>query len=121
MPLSSSIDERGFTRLTLEGPWPPVNEIVQLYRSLGDMTAIRRLLLDIQGATGPLPRFPEVREIVGSFNTDSPDVRSRRRAVLVASDVQFGIARTFQAIVPGDMEVFRDEASAVAWLLAGAG
>jgi hypothetical protein len=84
------------------------------------LSAVRRLLLDIQAASGPMPRFADIREIVGSFDTSTEAVRARRRAIVVSSDVQFGIARTFQAIVPGDMEVFRDEQSALDWLLAGA-
>lgn len=118
MPLSSKADERGFTRLTLVGLWPSVDEILALYKTLGDTGASRYLLIDISRSTGPLPKFPDIREIVTVFDTESIAARTRRRAVVVSSDVQFGVARTFQAILPGDMEVFRDEESALTWLLA---
>ena len=118
MPLSSKVDERGFIRLMLEGPWPSVEEILNFYKALAGTRLSRHLLIDISRATGPLPKFPDIREIVTVFDTESIAARTRRRAVVVSSDVQFGVARTFQAILPGDMDVFRDEESAVAWLLA---
>lgn len=80
---------------------------------------MRRVLIDVSKTTGPLPKFQDIREIVTGLDTESPATQTRRRAVVVSSDVQFGVARTFQAILPGETEVFRDEAALV-WLLAGA-
>ena len=117
MGLSSALDERGFIRLSLEGPWPAKSEILSLHRSLGNIADSRRLLIDFRLATSPLPMFAEIRDLIASFDTKSAAAQSRKRAMLVASDVQFGIARSFQAIVPGQMEVFRDEAAAIEWLL----
>ena len=120
MALSSTRDERGFIRLTLDGPWPAVDQLITWYKSLGDIRSIRWLLIDMRAATGPLPKFPDIRDTIGAFDADSHVARERKRAVIVANDVQFGVARSFQAIVPGQMEVFRDEAAAIAWLIAGA-
>jgi hypothetical protein len=117
MPLSSELDARGFTRLTLDGQWPSIDDLVAWYRSVGDIRDVHRLLIDMRGTTGPLPKFPKIRETLGAFDTNNQPSRERRRAVIVSSDVQFGVARSFQALVPGDMAVFRDEASAIAWLL----
>ena len=119
MALSSTRDERGFIRLTLDGAWPAVEELIDWYKSIGDIRDMRLLLIDIRRATGPLPKFPDIRDTVGAFDADARYARERRRAVIVSSDVQFGVARSFQAIVPGQMEVFRDEAAAIAWLLDG--
>ena len=117
MPLSSRRDERGFIRLGLQGPWPSLDEVIGLRHSLGDIDEVRRLLIDIRESTGPLPKYPNIRDTVGALDQSSTGVRERKRAVLVSTDVQFGVARTFQALAPGQMEVFRDEPSAIAWLL----
>ena len=82
---------------------------------------MRLFLIDMRNASGPLPKFPDIRDTVGAFDADAGQAHDRRRAVIVSSDVQFGVARSFAALVPGQMEVFRDERSAIAWLIAGAG
>ena len=119
MALSSTKDERGFIRLTLDGPWPSIDDLMHWYKSLGDIREMRMLLIDMRGATGPLPKFPDIRDTVGAFESDARYARDRRRAVIVSSDLQFGIARSFQAMVTGEMEVFRDEATAIEWLVTG--
>ena len=119
MALSSTRDERGFIRLSLDGSWPAIDEIVRWYKSLGDIGVLKLMLIDMRNASGPLPKFPDIRDTVGAFEADSRHARNRKRAVIVANDVQFGIARSFAAMVPGQMEVFRDEAAAIEWLLAG--
>jgi hypothetical protein len=118
--LSSTRDERGFVRLSLEGTWPTIDELITWYKSLGDIRVLRLFLIDMRNASGPLPKFPDIRDTVGAFEADVSHARERKRAVIVASDVQFGIARSFQALVGGQMEVFRDEATAIEWLLARA-
>jgi hypothetical protein len=117
MPLSSHRDERGFMRIVMQGRWPSLSEIIELYQSIGDIHKVRLVLIDIRDATGPLPRYPDIRETVSALDQPSTGARERKRAVLVSSDVQFGVARTFQAIAPGQMEIFRDESTALAWLL----
>ena len=118
MPLQSETDARGFVRLRIEGAWPTNPELLAWYETI-DARAMRRLLIDIRAASGPLPKFPDIRETIAAFDADTSTTRARRRAVIVSSDVQFGIARSFQALVDGEMEVFRDEAAAIAWLLDG--
>jgi hypothetical protein len=120
MPLSSHRDERGFIHVTLNGAWPSLAEVIGLRQSLGDLNEVRRILVDIRAVTGPLPKYLDIRDTVGSLDDASAGVRERKRAVIVSSDVQFGVARTFQALAPGQMEVFRDEPAAIAWLLADA-
>jgi len=119
MPLSSARDERGFLRLTIDGPWPTLAELMAWYKLVGDLRAMRLLLIDIRGSRGAFPRFPDIRDTVGAFESDVRFASERRRAVVVSSDVQFGVARSFEALVTGEMQVFRDEPSAIAWLLAG--
>lgn len=111
-------DERGFIRLSIDGAWPTIDELIAWYKSLGDIRAMRLLLIDMRNATGPLPKFPEIRSTIGAFDTDLEHARERKRAVIVSNDLQFGIARSFQALVSGRMEVFREEESAIAWLIA---
>ena len=104
-------------RLTLDGEWPSLDQMVSLQKTLGDMRGVSRVLIDIRKASGPLPKFPGIRETVTALTAHPAAAQRRRRAVIVSSDVQFGIARSFQALLPGDIEVFRDEADALAWLL----
>ena len=75
-----------------------------------------RVLADIRDVTGEFPYHDEIRLLIGRVK-DSKAAAARRRAVIVGSDIQFGIARVFQSLLPGEVEVFRDELSAVSWLL----
>jgi hypothetical protein len=119
VPLTTEHDTRGFIRLSIEGVWPSVDELKLARAAVAkEILATARVLLDIRKASGPLPKYDSIRDMIGSFDLSDERSRARKRAVLVSSDVQFGVARTFQAILPGKMEVFRDEADALVWLLA---
>ena len=106
MPLSSHRDERGFIRVDLQGALAVTRRGLGLRESLGDIDEVRRILIDIRDATGPLPKYPDIRETVGALDQSSAAARERKRAFVVSTDVQFGVARTFQAIVPGRWRYF---------------
>ena len=62
---------------------------------------------------------PELRDTVAMVD-GSELWTGGRTAILVARDLDFGIARMFQALaeqVDVEYQVFRDEADAIEWLL----
>jgi hypothetical protein len=61
----------------------------------------------------------EVRLIADRVRAEAAHFGDSRCAILVRSDVQYGMARVFEAFlgdVPGDFRSFRDPAEASAWL-----
>jgi len=116
LPTTTNIDDRGFIKLTLSGSWPTPSELKGLRKLLDGNAGLGRVLADIRDVTGEFPYHDEIRLLIGRVK-DSKAAAARRRAVIVGSDIQFGIARVFQSLLPGEVEVFRDELSAVSWLL----
>lgn len=121
MPISTDLDARGFLRLTVEGGWPSLAEMRAVQQAYRDRPDVQRVLFDIRNLTGSMPRFDGINTTVQSLDSRNPAARARRRAILVSGDLQYGIARTFAVLLPGRVEVFRDETSAVNWLLDQAG
>ena len=118
MPVLTHVDDRGFIRITLSGPWPGIDDLRRLRKDLDARGEGNNVLADMRGVTGEFPYSEQIRSAV-SMVRESKTSAARRRAVLVGSDVQFGIARMFQSLLPGEVEVFRDEEAAVAWLIEG--
>ena len=118
MPIDAVVDARGFVRLTFAGAWPSIPELRNMRQALEDPGASRLVLADLRPLSENLPHTDDIRSLVARV-AGSAGSAARRRAILVATDVQFGVARIFQSLLPGEVEVFRDEAAAVAWLLAG--
>ena len=116
MPALTHVDDRGFIRITLSGSWPTVDELRKLRRDLDARGEGNNVLADMRGVTGDFPYSEQIRDAVATVR-QSKTSAARRRAVLVGSDVQFGIARMFQSLLPGEVEVFRDEETALSWLL----
>ena len=116
MSYISHVDDRGFIRLTLSGSWPTLDELRLLRKDLDSRGPRDTVLADLRAVTQDFPYAEQVRSAVDLVRNDQASNR-RRRAVLVGSDVQFGIARMFQALLPGEVEIFRDEQAAVDWLL----
>jgi hypothetical protein len=73
------------------------------------------VLADMRGVTEAFPYHAEIRQATEAARGSALSMR-RRRAILVGSDVQYGIARQFQALLPGEVEIFRDEEEATNWL-----
>ena len=115
MPAITNIDDRGFIRVTLSGSWPTLEELKGL-RKLLDAGEGHRVLADIRDVTEQFPYYDEIRKVIDRLKGSKASA-TRRRAVIVGSDLQFGVARVFQSLLPGQVEVFRDEAAAVVWLL----
>lgn len=108
----------GFIRVTVRGPWPSIKEMRQLWTGLirtGHLTVETRALIDIRYVDST-PHYGEVREIVAAALEHS--AWPLRRAYLVGSAVQFGLARQMQAMAPPPMQlqVFSVEREALQWL-----
>ena len=116
MPVLTHVDDRGFIRITLSGSWPSPDELRKLRKDLDARGEGKSVLADMRAVTGEFPYSEQIRSAVANVR-DSKASAARRRAVLVGSDVQYGIARMFQSLLPGEVEVFRDEEAAVSWLL----
>ena len=117
MATTTTLDDRGFTRITFTGPWPTLDELRSLREVLDDGDGHRLVFSDLRGVTEQFPHYSEIRLSVDRVRSSKTSA-ARRRAMVVNSDVQFGVARVFQSLLPGEVQVFRDEESAIAWLLA---
>lgn len=99
--------------------------------SVHDLEEIAARFDEIDRGTPGLPRFADATGITGAHIAFdevvqlTQDRRNRslardvRTAILVASDLAFGISRMYQALLDHpqvEMEVFRDRRRALAWL-----
>jgi hypothetical protein len=69
-----------------------------------------------------LPRYAEIARYASTASEPPPAGQASRRAVLVRTDLQYGLANMVIAHIdrPGlRYEIFRDEAAALAWLTGG--
>lgn len=106
--------------LVLSRGWGPLTnaDLTQYLRLLADDSRFRsgfNQLCDLRDVTEMRVGTSGIRQIV-SLN---PFVAGSRRAVVVASDVAFGMARMYQILTdasPDELEVFRDLDEALRWL-----
>jgi hypothetical protein len=122
MPMSYRIDEvHGILEVTIEGElsgeelaaWTEEVRADPAFRPTFDQ------LLDLRGAQGTRLETAAVRELAQNKPLFA---RTSRRAIVVASDFGFGMARMFQAMrgeEAGEIQVFRDIEEAQAWLASG--
>jgi len=120
MPIEAMVDAQGFLRLTFSDAWPSLAELKTVRMAMENPGGHRLILADLRGLNGHLPHVDEIRSLIARV-ANSGGAAARRRAVVVSTDVQFGVARIFQSLLPGEVGVFRDEAEAVAWLIGDTG
>lgn len=104
----------GILHVVVTGPWPTVQEFREAREraiASGQLTDETLELLDVRGVVGRLPRTDDI-QVLGARFTHPP----KRRAFLVASDVQYGVGRMAGALLKDGPRVFRDETRAIAWL-----
>jgi hypothetical protein len=116
MPIDVRFDEdRRVIRVTVAGAWPTLPEIVA-ERSRLILAGIIRpgvvALCDVRGVTRGIPNLSQMQAILGSIGKP-PD----KRAIVVSSNVQFTAGRLAELLDPKALRVFRDEESALAWLI----
>jgi hypothetical protein len=104
----------GVLRVTLTGPLPSLDEMVKERARLivaGQLKDDTMELVDIRGVTGALPNLDQARAILVALGRPPA-----RRAFLAGTDAQYEIGRLVEPLLPNSLRVFRDEASALAWL-----
>jgi hypothetical protein len=118
MPIQSVIDtQRGIVLTTGHGPLTgrELIEHEQALRQEPDFTPKMNQLADFREARAEEIGWKDIRHL--AFNTSFAP--SARRAVVVATDAGYGLARMFQMAADRDdenMQVFRNIAEARRWL-----
>ena len=115
MPIEVRFDEeRKLLHVTVSGSWPTLPEILAERTRLIQAGHIRPgvvELVDARKVTRGIPNLSQMQGILKAIGKP-PD----RRALVVRSNVHFGAGRMAELLDPGALRVFRDEASALAWL-----
>lgn len=116
MPIDTKFDEdRRLLRVTVTGMWPTLPEIIA-ERSRLILAGIIRpgvvALVDARGVTKGIPNLSQMQSVMHAI-AKPPD----KRAILVSSNVQYEAGRMAELLDPKGLKVFRDDESAIKWLL----
>jgi hypothetical protein len=120
MPISIAIQPHpapGVVHVVLSGPWPRPDEqraLAQLMSAEPMARFERRLLVDAR----QLATLPFLDDLRGTMSIISGFSGSCRLAIVVGSEVQFGVARMVELLLPAGFEtlVTTDDDTAAAWL-----
>ena len=108
-------EERRLIRVTLGTTWPTLPEIVA-ERSRMILAGMIRPgvveLVDARPVVRGIPNLSQMQAILQSLGKP-PD----KRAIVVSSNVQLGAGRIAELLDPKGLKVFRDEESALRWLV----
>lgn len=122
MPMSYDIDAEGrMVRVRVEGS-PSYDELLACFAAYTQDPRFRPgmpILVDDRARTES-PSAQEIRRMAHDSKAQPQPVEGSRCALLVASDLQFGLSRMYELMMEGgpmEVRVFRDEDEAVAWLL----
>lgn len=101
--------------VTVAGSWPTLPEIVAqrsrvLARGLLEPGIVE--LIDVRAVTR-LPNLTQMRATLEAVGTPP-----RKRAIVVETSLQFNAGKIAESLDPRSLKVFREEADALAWLLA---
>jgi hypothetical protein len=118
MPIDVRFDEdRELLHVTLTGVWPTLPEIVAERSRLIMAGYIRPAvveLIDARAVTRGIPNLSQIMSILNAIG-ETPS----KRAVLVASTVQYSAGRVAETLAPKGVRVFREETVALDWLFHG--
>ena len=107
-------EERRVLRVTVADNWPSLPEIVALRSKLILAGCVRPdvvELVDVRLVTRAIPNLKQIKTILQAVG--KPPLK---RAVVVATDVQYAAGRLAEMLDPFGVRVFRDEPVALAWL-----
>jgi hypothetical protein len=107
-------EERRLLHVTVAGNWPTLPEIVELRSRLILAGCVRPdvvELVDARLVTRAIPNLSQMKSILQAIGKPPS-----KRALLVASDVQYAAGRGAELLDPYGVRVFRDESVALAWL-----
>jgi hypothetical protein len=116
MAIDVTFDEdRRLLHVTLSGAWPTLPEIIA-ERSRLILAGIIRPgvveLVDARAVTKRIPNLSQMQAILHAIGKPP-----HKRALVVSSNVQFGAGRIAETLDPKGVRVFRDEETALQWLL----
>jgi hypothetical protein len=116
MAIAITFDEdRRLLHVVLTGSWPTLPEIIAERSRLILAGMIRPgvvELIDARAVTKRIPNLSQMQAILHAIGKPP-----HKRAIVVSSNVQFGAGRLAETLDPKGLKVFRDEDSAVKWLL----
>jgi hypothetical protein len=119
VPIRCDVDDAPRAiRLVVSGEWPPIGELAAVRQQLmssGHLTVQTKALFDIR-MVASVPPYSQVKEMVEAAMKQGG--LPHRRAYLVGAAVHHGIVRQMQALAPPQIsiEIFTNEAEAIAWL-----
>ena len=115
MSVEARFDEdRRLLRVTVADTWPTLPEIVELRSKLILAGCVRPdvvELVDARLVTRAIPNICQMKAILQAIGKPPS-----KRAVLVATDVQYAAGRVAELLDPYGVRVFREESVALAWL-----
>ena len=106
--------ERKLLVVTVTDAWPTLPEIVALRSQLILEGCVRPdvvELVDARTVSRAIPNLSQMKAILRAI--DKPPLK---RALLVATDLQYAAGRLAELLDPTAVRVFRDESVALAWL-----
>jgi len=118
MPISLAWNPRAGVWTLTTGEIFDLGEVADLMERT-DWKAARRFLWDLRALTKGPDSSVELRDAVGLVEKTRELWAGSRTAIVVARQLDFGIARMFGAFaeqIDVEYQVFRDEQSALAWL-----
>jgi hypothetical protein len=117
LPIEIHFDEeRRLLRATLTGTWPTLPEIVAERSRLILAGMIRPGVVELVDARAVTKGIPNLSQMEGILHAIGKP--PHKRAIVVTSNVQFNAGRMAELLDPRGLKVFRDEESAIEWLLA---
>jgi hypothetical protein len=116
MPLDVKFDEdKRLIRVTVTGAWPTMPEIIAERSRLIMAGYIRPdvvEIVDIRNVTKGIPNLSQMQGIIHAIGKPP-----NRRAVVVGTSLQFSAGRMAELLDPTGIKIFREEDSALKWLL----
>ena len=115
MPIDVKFDEdRKLIRVTVTGAWPTLPEVIA-ERSRLIMAGMIRPgvveLIDGRGVTKGIPNLSQMQAMLHAIGRPP-----NKRAIVVASNIQFNAGRMAELLDPNCLKVFREEQPALDWL-----
>lgn len=115
MPIDVKFDEdRRLIRVTVTGSWPTLPEVIA-ERSRLIMAGMIRPgvveLVDGRGVTKGIPNLSQMQAMLHAIGKPP-----HKRAIIVASNIQFNAGRMAELLDPNALKVFREEQAALDWL-----
>lgn len=117
MPIGVRFDaDARLLYVTVAGAWPGIPEIAaERSRIISSGVIHPRVtaLLDLRAVTSDIPTVSDLRAMLDAIGRPP-----HKRAILVSTTGQLGVARFAELLDPLGLQVFHRESEALAWLLA---